>query len=81
MEFLQKNIEELKTLQKTADGALKVLENEFSRALPIVMEENPEIAEEVLRLKNEMQKPENIGKNSEFLNKFESILKDLKNAG
>ena len=81
MDFLKDSMAQLKVQQKVAAESIKILENQFSAILPMVRETNPELADEVLRLKNEMQKPENIQRNSEFLNKFEGILKNLQNAG
>ena len=81
MDFLKDSMAQLKVQQKVAAESMKILENQFSTILPMVRETNPELADEVLRLKNEMQKPENIQRNSEFLNKFEGILKNLQNAG
>ena len=81
MDFLKDSMAQLKVQQKVAAESMKILENQFSAILPMVRETNPELADEVLRLKNEMQKPENIQRNSEFLNKFEGILKNLQNAG
>ena len=81
MDFLKDSMAQLKVQQKVAAESMKILENQFSAILPMVRETNPELADEVLRLKNEMQKPENMQRNSEFLNKFEGILKNLQNAG
>ena len=81
MDFLKDSMAQLKVQQKVAAESMKILEKQFSAILPMVRETNPELADEVLRLKNEMQKPENIQRNSEFLNKFEGILKNLQNAG
>ena len=80
MDFLKDSMAQLKVQQKAAAESMKILESQFSIILPMVRETNPELADEVLRLKNEMQKPENIQRNSEFLNKFEGILKNLQNA-
>lgn len=78
---IQENIKQLNIQQKAVNNSMKALESQFNMLLPLVKETHPELADEVLKLKNEMQKPENVGKNSFYLNKFEELLNKLNNAG